>query len=197
MAHLEIDLFSSQSQPESFDGHSLQFTKQEPLDLVHGILLSHHRSVALRPWNHKSTNLLFTRGLLWLYTAAGMCVCRRCALCVPWTCVSSFALYSWLLMASSTPYPDRYTLLPLGFWRKQSKKVRGRSCTSQVLKILEVPRCTTCFVNVIMKFKKGPDGSIWWQRHSQWTQQCFQSLLWLLKESVNVFVYIFFCVVKH
>lgn len=32
--------------------HSLKFAKKESLDLVHGIILSDHCSINLRPWNH-------------------------------------------------------------------------------------------------------------------------------------------------
>lgn len=80
------------------------------------------------PLKPQSINSLFTSGLLWDYI---MCVLTvYIPVCAPWTCVSSFALYSWLLMASSTPYPDRWTFSPLGFWTERRgiiKKVRDRN----------------------------------------------------------------------
>lgn len=93
--------------------HLLKFAKKKSLDLVHWIILSDHCSINLCPWNHHQLACYSQSLLLYHndkeYPSACMCVY------IPWTCVSSFALYSWLLMANSTPYPDRYTFLGPGF----------------------------------------------------------------------------------
>lgn len=103
--------------------HSLEFAKKESLNLIHWIILSDHCSIHLRPWNHNQLTRFSSQDSSGI-TTLWACVYRLCVflwVCTPWTCVSSFALYSWLLMASSTPYPDRYTFFPLDFCRRRRK----------------------------------------------------------------------------
>lgn len=109
--------------------HSLELAKKESLDLVHRIVFANHCSIHLLPWKQLKS-ILHSR-----QDSCGITPVRACVYslnvflreCTPWTCVSSFALYSWFLMASSTPYPDRNTFFSLGFWRKKGKFVNNKA----------------------------------------------------------------------
>lgn len=122
--------------------HSLEFAKEKSLDLVHWIVLSDHCSVHLRPWKHNQLTRYSQQdssGITPLCAMACVYIYSVCScVCAPWTCVSSFALYSWFLIASSTPYPERWTFFSLGFYRK-----RNRCCGDHLYLqfVWQQPRC--------------------------------------------------------
>lgn len=145
--------------------HSLEFAKKESLDLIHWIILSDHCSIHLRPWNHNQLTRFSSQDSSGI-TTLWACVYRLCVflwVCTPWTCVSSFALYSWLLMASSTPYPDRYTFFPLDFCRRRRKKRKDGLIT--YLKLCHTQKTLNCKLIAFANRLKDTVMLSWWQNN--------------------------------